>query len=293
MGVIAAFKIVDYQGQEHMYYRFGGAHPRERYGVFANFPQGDRDFCLETYVRRLNLEEIDGDYMVDIGYRMDLRSRTIKVSSGCYEDIDFYGTFEDAIRHFAFEEYSQKDALDDYPENSSLMPILVPGFLDGLWEIVDAVQAKIPWLKYDHSSNRLLYIGDNINFYMYRDFIYYPRYIMNECPGISEDAFANARRVGVKFYFKNTISNSFVTLFYMLRVTRDGYILPLTEEFIPYGEGISEETKMEELAMIVMMISERNPTTIRAVNFLYGIHHESDLKRIKDTLRSSVEKEDK
>lgn len=285
MGVTAVFRIVDYQGQEHKYYRFGDAHPRERSGVFANFPQGDRDFCLETYVRRLDLEERDGDYMVDVGYKMDLRSRTIEVSSGCYMDVDFKGTFEEAIRHFAYEKYSQKDALDNYPDKSYLQPILFPGLLDGLWKIVEAVHAEIPWLKYDLYSNRLLYVGDNINFYMYQDFIDYPTHIMNSSLEVSEDAFANARRVGVRLYFKNTITNQSVSLFYMLRVTRDGYILPLTEEFIPYGKGISEEIKQEELAMITMMISERNPTSFRAMNFLYGIHPESELEEMRSKLK--------
>lgn len=284
MGVPAVFKIIDYQGKKHSYYRFGDAHPRESCGAFDNFPQGERDFCLKTYVRRLNLEKSDRDYMVDIGYEMDLRSRTIEVSSGCYLDVDFKGTFEEAIRHFANEEYSQKHALDNYPDKSHLQLTLLPGLLDGMWEIVAAVHTEIPWLKYNLYSDRFLYVGDNVNFYMYQDFIDYPGYIMNDSPEVSEDAFANARRVGVKFYFENTVTNKPVPLFYMLRVTRDGYILPLTEEFIPYGKGISEEIKKEELNMIIMMISERNPASVRAMNFLYGIHPDSELNKIRSKL---------
>ena len=285
MGIIAVFKIVDYQGHKHKYYRFGDGYPSGYDGVFANFPQGDRDFCLKTYIRRLNLEERDSDYMVDVEYDIDLRSRMVEVSSGCYEDIDFKGTFEEAIRHFAYEDYSEKDALEHYPKVSDLKPILSPGFLDGLWKIVKEINAEIPWLKYDLYSRRILYVGDNINFYMYQDFIDFPSFIMNDCLEVSQDAFANARRVGVKIYFNNTVTNNPVSLFYMLTVTRDGYVLPLTNQFIPYEEEIPEEIKQEELAMIVMMLSRRNPKNVRAMNFLCGIFSENELEEIRSQLK--------
>ena len=37
MGIIAVFKIVDYQGHKHKYYRFGDGYPSGYDGVFANF----------------------------------------------------------------------------------------------------------------------------------------------------------------------------------------------------------------------------------------------------------------
>lgn len=285
MGVLGYFKITDYQGQEHEYYRFGDAHPSDYSGIFANFPQGDRDFCLETYVRRLRLEKSNRDYIVDVSYKMDLRSRRIEVSSGCFEDIDFKGSFEEAIRHFAYEDYSEKEALSLFPKMSDLKRILYSGFLDDFWLIVKAVSAEIPWLKYDIDSNSLLYVGDNILFYLYQDYIDFPYFIMNFNPKASEDAYANARRVGVKLYFDNTISNQKVPIFYMLIVTSDGYVLPLTQRFIRYGEGIPDRVKEEELKMLIMMIKESDPKRTRAMNFLYGIFSKSELEEIRNKIK--------
>ena len=285
MGVLGYFKITDYQGQEHEYYRFGDAHPSDYSGIFANFPQGDRDFCLETYVRRLRLEKSNRDYIVDVSYKMDLRSRTIEVSSKCFEDIDFKGTFEEAIRHFADEEYSEKDALAYFPEESDLRRILYPGFLDGSLVIAKAVSAAIPWLKYDYFSSKELYIGDNISFYLYEDFIDYSYYISNNSIKAAEDAYANARRVGLLIYFDNDINNQKVSVFYMITVTHDGYILPLTQIFIPYGEGIPDKIKQEELDMLVMMLKSNDPKDFRGMNFLLGIHPKSELEEIRNKIK--------
>ena len=285
MGVLGYFKITDYQGQEHEYYRFGDAHPSDYSGIFANFPQGDRDFCLETYVRRLRLEKSNRDYIVDVSYKMDLRSRRIEVSSGCFEDIDFKGTFEEAIRHFAYEDYSEKEALSLFPKMSDLKQILYSGFLDNLWVIVRAINAEIPWLKYDIYSNRLLYVGDNTHFYLYQDFIDFPSLPMNSDMEASNDAYSNTRRVGVKLYFDNNVNDQKLALFYMLRVTCDGYFLPLTEKFIHYGEQVSDEIKEEELKMMIMMIKESDPKRTRAMNFLYGFFSKSELEEIRNKIK--------
>ena len=115
--------------------------------------------------------------------------------------------------------------------------------------------------------------------------------MMNDCSEASQDAFANARRVGVKIYFNNTVTNNPVSLFYMLTVTRDGYVLPLTNQFIPYEEEIPEEIKQEELAMIVMMLSRRNPKDVRAMNFLCGIFSENELEEIRSQLKGESTQE--
>ena len=216
---------------------------------------------------------------------MDLRSRTIEVFSKCFEDIDFKGTFEEAIRHFADEEYSEKDALAYFPEESDLRRILYPGFLDGSLVIAKAVNAEIPWLKYDLYSKRLLYIGDNTHFYLYQDFIDFPSLPMNSDMEASNDAYSNARRVGVKLYFDNNVNDQKLALFYMLRVTCDGYFLPLTEKFIYYGEQVSDEIKEEELKMMIMMIKESDPMRTRAMNFLYGIFSKSELEEIRNKIK--------
>ena len=284
MGVLAKFVIVDYDGQRYDFYRFGDGHPCERQGVFANFPLGDRDFLLETYIRKLNLEKSPHNYFIDVRYEMDLRSRQIEVSSGCYEDCDFKGTFEEAVRHFAWENYVEKEALSIFPNKSDLEPILIPGFLDGLWVIVDAVCKNFPYLKYDAMSSRKLYIGDNINFYMYDDFILYPYNSINMNCRAVEDAYSNARRVGVRLYFNNQRSGKPFTLLYMLGVRSHGYILPLTDKRIRYGEGLDEQTKKQELLILVEFLKTRDLETRTALNILDGICYGEELGRIRESV---------
>lgn len=280
MGIVAHFTITDYDGEIHKYYRFHDGHPCENNGIFYNFPQGDHDFCLETFERRLNLEKSSIDYIIDISYYMDLSARSIKVHSKAFEDIDFEGTFEGAIRRFAYSDYSEKDALMSYPDRSDIEHILSPGFLDGLWVIVKAIKSSIPYLEYDLLSDRILYIGDNINFYMYQDYIKFPSCRMNQNYKTWYDAYANARRLGIRLYFNNTITNNTFTLLYMVNVERDGYILPLTGKFIHYGEGLDDETKEIELAMLVKDISLKDPKDLRARNYMYYIHSRKEMNEL-------------
>ena len=171
MSCIAHFQITDYDGHTHCYYRFGGGHPKEREGVFGNFPRGNHNFQMETFVRRLDLEKSAGNYIKEISYVMDLKSRHIEISSGVYDGIDFCGTFEEAIRHFVDESYSEKDSLESFAKRRHIEPILSPGLSDGIWTIVDAIQKEIEYLKFDLNTFTLLLIGDNVNFYMYQDCI--------------------------------------------------------------------------------------------------------------------------
>ena len=284
MGVLAKFVVVDYDGQRYDFYRFGDGHPCERQGVFANFPLGDRDFLLGTYIRKLSLEKSTRDYFIEVRYEMDLRSRQIEVSSGCYEDCDFKGTFEEAVRHFAWENYVEKEALSMFSNKSDLEPILIPGFLEGLWVIVDAVCKNFPYLKYDAMSSRKLYIGDNINFYMYDDFILYPYNSINMNCRVVEDAYSNARRVGVRLYFNNQRSGKPFTLLYMLGVRSHGYILPLTDKRIRYGEGLDEQTKKQELLILVEFLKISNLEERDALNILDTIYYGEKLDRIRESV---------
>ena len=284
MATVAHFTITDYDGETHQYYRFLDGYPSENAGVFMNFPQGDHDFCLETFERRLRLEKSGLDYIIDISYYMDLSARTIKVRSKVFDDIDFEGTFEGAIRRFAYNDYSEKDALKSYPDRHDIKHILSPGFLNGLWDIVKAIKSSIPYLEYDLFSHRILYIGDNINFYMYQDYIEFPSCRMNQNYKTWYDAYANARRLGMRLYFNNTITNNTFTLLYMLDVEHDGYFLPLTRKFIRYGEGIDDETKKLELAMLVKDISRRNPESLKARNYLYGLISKAEMEELKRSL---------
>jgi len=286
MATTAEFQITDYDGRQHFYYRFADAHPRERTGVFVNFPRGDRDFRLETFVRRLDLEKSSKDYWVDLHYEMDLSKRIIKVYSGVYDDVDFNGSFEEAIRFFADEDYSEKDALDAFPEASYLHTILFSGFLDEIWVVIRAIRKEVPHLEYDYYSHRILYVGDNINFYQYHDFIDFPPCSMNRDPELADDAYANARRAGIRIYFNNTVTGEPFTLMYMLALGRDGYVLPLTEKFFRYGEEPDDITKQEELAMLVKHISMCDPKSLRARNYLYGIHSEKELAELRDATRN-------
>ena len=59
MATIAYFTVVDYDGKTHEYYRFADGYPKDDAGVFANFPLGDHDFCLETF---------DWNYLTDVYY---------------------------------------------------------------------------------------------------------------------------------------------------------------------------------------------------------------------------------
>ena len=284
MGVLAEFEIVDYNGQNHSFYRFGDGHPYERHGVFANFPLGDHDFALETYVRRLRLEATSRRYFTDVFYYMDLRSRSIKVSSKCFEDCDFKGTFEEAIRHFSQEDYVEKEALSRFPKRSDIEHILVPGFLDGLWVIVGEMCKNLPFLEYDHMSPRILYIGDNVNFYMYDDFVLYPSYSEGRNSKVVEDAYVNARRLGVRLYFNNTRTGKRFTLLYMISVKAHGYILPFTRRVIRYGEELDELTKQHELRIVVEYLKSDDTENSKALNVLCDIGYGEKLDRIREAI---------
>ena len=286
MATIAHFTIVDYDGKTHRYYRFLDGYPKGGAGVFVNFPLGDRDFCLETFERRLNLEKSDRDYFSDVFYNMDLRTRHIKVHSKVFvEDINFEGTFEEAIRHFAFKDYSEKEAIEAFPEWKNISRIIYPGFIDGMWTIIKALKSEIPCLEYDLYSHRIIYIGDNINFYMYQDFIYFPECKMNRDYKVCQDAYLNARRVGVLIFFNNTVTNSEFTLRYMLTLRRNGYLLPLTGEFIRYDEGLSDKIKEEELAMLVKSISLCDPEDLKARNYIYEHLCREEMNELRDSLK--------
>ena len=284
MATTARFYITDYDGQTHEFYRFLDGYPCDNAGVFANFPLGDHDFCLETYIRRLNLEKSQTKYMTDVSYIMDLKTRTVEVSSGCCEDFNFKGTFEEAIRHYAFKDYSEKDVLSKFPKESDLQKFFCRATIDGFWEIIRSVNKEIPQLEYDIYEHRIIEIGDNPRFYLSQDFIHYPSCKMNENYKAEEDAMVNVQRIGLITYFKNTVSQKNFTLNYMIRLTKDGYILPLTEEYIPYTQEISEDVKTLELKMIIEMLKRVDFKTVSAQNFLYGILSDSELQEIREAL---------
>jgi hypothetical protein len=70
----------------------------------------------------------------------------------------------------------------------------------------------------------------------------------------------------------------------MIRLTKDGYILPLTEEYIPYTQEISEDVKRLELKMIIEMLKRVDFKRVSAQNFLYGILSDSKLQEIREAL---------
>ena len=119
---------------------------------------------------------------------------------------------------------------------------------------------------------------------MYQDFIDFPSCNMNQNYKAEYDAYANARRLGVRLYFNNTITNNTFTLLYMVNVERDGYLLPLTGKFIRYGEGIDDETKELELAMLVKDISLKDPKDLRARNYMYWIHSRTEMDKLRKSL---------
>lgn len=285
MSTIAKFRIMDYDGSMHNYYRFSDGYPDGMAGVFANFPLGDHDFILETYVRRLGLEVRNADYWTDFTYVLNLSDRTLEISS-CCEGYGFKGSFEEAIRHFWDKEYSEKEGLSLFPREDDMIPILVPGFLKGMRVLINTLSQKVSCLKSDIFCPEILYIGDNINFYMYEDFIFYPQCAMNVNPQAMEDAFCNARRVGVRVYFKNTMSGQDFSLLYMLDVRADGYLLPLTQRFVRYEETLCEETKAEELEILVEYLNTfydlRNG---RALNVMPGIYLGQEIGDIRESVR--------
>lgn len=285
MATIAEFQIIDYDGSLHNYYRFADGYPNDMAGVFANFPLGNHDFMLETYVRRLRLEESEGNYWIDFTYILNLSDRTIKISS-CCEEFEFEGSFEEAIRHFWYEGYSEKEALSYFPKKEDVLPILIPGFLKGMHCFIDTLPQEVSYLKPDAFGPEILYIGDNINFYMYKDFIYYPRCDMNINIKAIDDAFFNARRVGVRLYFKNTMSDQGFSLLYMLGVRAEGYLLPLTKKFVRYGETLDEETKMEELEILVEYLNKYHQSyKRRALNVMPGILCGEEMEEIRKSVR--------
>ena len=111
---------------------------------------------------------------------------------------------------------------------------------------------------------------------------------MNENYKAEEDAMVNVQRIGLITYFKNTVSQKDFTLNYMIRLTKDGYILPLTEEYIPYTQEISEDIKKLESAMIIEMVKRVDFKRDAARNFLYGIHSDSELQEIRNAVEEKT-----
>ena len=285
MATVAHFTIIDYDGTSHKYYRFLDGYPSGEAGVFQNFPLGDHDFCLETFERRLNLEKSESKYFADVFYNLDLRTRTAQVSSTVFvEDINFNGSFEEAIIRFAYEDYSEKEALKAFPKWDNISRIIFPGFINGMWTIIKTLKSEISCLEYDLDSHRIVCIGDNINFYMYPDFIDFPKCKMNRDYKVRQDAHLNARRVGVLIFFNNTITNNEFTLRYMLTLTQDGYLLPLSGEFIRYEEELSDKIKEEELAMLVKSISLEDPKSLKARNYIYEHLSRKKMNELKRSL---------
>lgn len=289
MATTAYFQISDYDGRTHEFYRFLDGYPCEGAGVFANFPLGDHDFCLDTYIRRLALEKSDKDYWTDVSYMIDLKTRTVEVSSGCYKDFNFKGSFEEAIRHFAYSDYSERDALASFPQRSDVQKFIGPHTIDGLWNIIRAIKKEIPQLQYENHELRIIEIGDNPRFYLSQDFIGFPSCEMNRNRMALKDAMMNARRIGLKTYFTNTVADKSFTMNYMIRLVQDGYILPLTQAYIPYKQRVSDELMKLELKMIVEMIKRRDMKNMAAQNFLLGIHSERELRDIQDTIDQQEE----
>ena len=270
MSLIGHFAITDYDGKVYSFYKFGGAHPCDE-GVFKNFPQGDHDFCLETYIRRLDLEQSDRDYIIDVTYKMDLRTRTIQIISKVFEDIDYNGSFEGAIKRFAYEDYSEKDALRDFPDRAITQKLLSSGLYNGMQTIIKSIESNIPYLKYDILTNKIRIVGDCMIFYMFKDFVDYPPCKMNRNPKAIEDAYINARRIGIRLYFNNKMTNRQFSLFYMLGVTNNGFFLPMTRKFVRFGEDIDNDTKNEELETLINMIRSKDPQQLRAFNCYYRL----------------------
>lgn len=111
---------------------------------------------------------------------------------------------------------------------------------------------------------------------------------MNVNPQAMEDAFCNARRVGVRVYFKNTMSGQDFSLLYMLDVRADGYLLPLTQRFVRYEKTLCEETKAEELEILVEYLNTfydfRNG---RALNVMPGIYLGQEIDDIRESVTVS------
>ena len=271
MSIIGHFSITDYDGRVYQYYKFGDAHPCDK-GVFQNFPQGNHDFCLETYIRRLGLEQSNCDYIIDVTYIMDLRTRTIQIASKAFtEDINYNGSFEGAIKRFAYEDYSEKNALMDFPDKSKTQKLLSCGLYDVMQTIIESIESNIQYLKYDILTNKICIVGDCMIFYMFKDFVDYPPCRMNRNPKAIDDAYINARRIGVRLYFNNKMTNDYFTLFYMLGITNEGFFLPMTRKFVRFGEDIDNETKNEELKILINIIRSKDPQQLRALNCYYRL----------------------
>ena len=143
---------------------------------------------------------------------------------------------------------------------------------------------NLPFLEYDYMSPRILYIGDNVNFYMYEDFVLYPSYSKDRNYKVVEDAYVNARRLGVRLYFNNTRTGERFTLLYMISVEAHGYILPFTRRFIRYGEELDELTKQHELRIVVEYLKADDLENRQALNVLCDIGYGEEL----ETIRASV-----
>ena len=293
MATVAHFQITDYDNQLHEFYRFLDGYPCDSMGVFATFPRGDHDFCLETFVRRLELSKSSKSYWADVSYKMDLKTRMIEVSSGCYEGFNFKGSFEEAIRHYVDKDYSEKDALSKFPAPSDLSFLNGENLIDWFWEIIRAIKYGIPELDYHLFEERRVIIGDNPIFYKFNDFVVYPSCEMNRNYKAIIDAELNARRIGLMTYFENKISNTSFMLNYMMLLSKEGYLLPMTHEFIPYGYKISEDIKQTELEMIVEYIKSQDFKIMRGRNILYGLQSDAERQEIKENIRKRNEESKK
>jgi hypothetical protein len=70
----------------------------------------------------------------------------------------------------------------------------------------------------------------------------------------------------------------------MLGVRSHGYILPLTDKRIRYGEGLDEQTKKQELLILVEFLKTRDLETRTALNILDTIYYGEELDRIRESV---------
>lgn len=289
MAIIAHFKITDYDGQFHEFYRFLDGYPCDSMGVLAAFPRGKHDFCLETFVRRLQLTKSVKKYWTDVSYEMDLKTKVVEVSSECYQDFNFKGSFEEAIRHYVDKGYSEKGALSEFPDPFDVSSLCGPNLIDWFWEIIHAITCGIQELDYDIYEQRKIIIGDNPIFYTFNDFETFSSWGVDNKYEAAVDAKLNARRIGLMTCFENKTSNGVFMFNYMITLSKKGYMLPMTKMLIPYCKEISEDVKCEELEMIVENIRRQDLKRIRALNLLRGLQSDSQLQEIRDSIRKRKE----
>ena len=252
MATQATVSIIDYQGHNNHYFRDLDAYPEGNHGFFGNFPQGARQFRLNTYVRRLCLGKDPGDYDIwklRFNYLLDLRKRTVKIENReMHEGCEL--TFEEAIRRYCKPDYSEQAAPKAFPSvidvENMVFSILIP-----MYELfVNTLRMKTQIASPNNALPQIS-VCDNLTNLRYRPFVFRGLSLYGERRLLFEDAAVNAQAVEWTQTLFDRLRSKAVFVRYTLALSNDSIVFPCTGYQMKYTQTAPDKLIRQETAQMV------------------------------------------